>query len=282
VALPVPISVAGAAGLRAMVASPDRAVVALDFDGTLAPIVDDPALARPHRDAAPVLRALARRISTVAILSGRPAEFSVAALRLEDNGFDDAEETASNIVVLGHYGLERWTPHEGIVRLSDVDPARVDGVREALPRMLAELGVPPGTRIEDKGEAIAVHVRATADPAAAMLLLRGPLEKLAAANSLRLEPGRLVLELRPAGIDKGTALAALVSSAAAESVCYVGDDLGDLAAFDTIERLRQRGVVGLAVCSGSDEVPELAARADLIVDGPSGVIEFLDALADAL
>ncbi len=61
--------------------------------------------------------------------------------------------------------------------------------------------------------------------------------------------------------------------------CYVGDDLGDLAAFDTLDRLRAAGLATLAVCSGSieaPEVPELAARADLVVDGPHAVADFLE------
>src|SRR5665213_4010639 len=108
--MPVPGSPAGAAGLRGLLARPERAVIALDFDGTLAPIVADPAQARPHRDASAVLRALARRIATVAVVSGRPSAFTVAALGLDEDADPRDGETATNLVVLGHYGLERWTP----------------------------------------------------------------------------------------------------------------------------------------------------------------------------
>jgi trehalose 6-phosphate phosphatase len=63
---------------------------------------------------------------------------------------------------------------------------------------------------------------------------------------------------------------------------FIGDDLGDLPAFDAVERLRGEGVPGLLVCSGSTEVSEVADRADLVVDGPEGVAALLQALADEL
>ncbi len=63
---------------------------------------------------------------------------------------------------------------------------------------------------------------------------------------------------------------------------YCGDDLGDKPAFEAVRDLRTAGTPGLLVCSGSAEVPELAAAADLVVDGPAGVAALLAALADAL
>jgi trehalose 6-phosphate phosphatase len=99
---------------------------------------------------------------------------------------------------------------------------------------------------------------------------------------LALEPGRLVLELRPAGSDKGTTLRAYAAEVDAAAVAYTGDDLGDLPAFDAVQALRADGVPGLTVASGSTEVAEIARRADLVVDGPAGVADLLDALADEL
>lgn len=62
---------------------------------------------------------------------------------------------------------------------------------------------------------------------------------------------------------------------------YAGDDLGDLAAYDAVDRLRERGVPGLLVCSG-DEVPELASRADLVVRGPGQVAALLAGIAETV
>src|SRR2546429_55113 len=124
--------------------------------------------------------------------------------------------------------------------------------------------------------------RRTADPEGVLEVLRGPLAELAGRHGLIVEPGRMVLEVRPPGIDKGVALADYVRRSSASAVLYAGDDLGDLAAFDGVERLRAEGVPGVLVCSGSNEVTGLAARADLVVDGPTGVVGLLDALARQL
>ena len=120
-----------------------------------------------------------------------------------------------------------------------------------------------------------MHTRRTADPQAALELLRGPLGVLAEQTGLVVEPGRFVLELRPAGGDKGDAMRALVAEVSPSVVAFVGDDLGDLAAFDAVDGLRAAGTPGLLVCSGSTEVTALADRADLVVDGPDGVVALL-------
>jgi trehalose 6-phosphate phosphatase len=257
----------GRAGLAAIAAGPSRALVATDYDGTLAPIVADPAAAVPAPGAAAVLTRLASRVGTVAIITGRAAADAVAL-----GGFADVP----GLIVLGHYGVQRW--QSGVLSAPDVPPG-VQVVREALPGLLAEAAAPEGTAIEDKGTALAVHTRRTADPAAALALLREPLGRLANRTGLAIEPGRMVLELRPPGMDKGTALRALAAERAAESVLFCGDDLGDLAAFAAIRELRAEGIPGCAVASGSAETPAVAEAADLVVDGPAGIVRLLSSLA---
>lgn len=280
--LPVPRTAAGIEALVALIEHPSSALVAVDFDGTLAPIVSEPAAARAHPRAPAALRSLAASMGAVAIVTGRPA--GVAAELL---GFA-AHATPPNLLVVGHYGLERWTSAAGVSAAADVDPRRserIDHVRAALPELLRAVGAPAGTRIEDKGAAVAVHVRETADPHATLELLREPLLGLAASQGLRLEPGRLVLELRPGGTDKGGALIALAGTFGARSVCYIGDDLGDIAAFDALDDLRSRGVAALGVFSGvPDEagLADLAQRADLQLSGPAAVVAFLEALLVAV
>ena len=147
----------------------------------------------------------------------------------------------------------------------------------ALPDLLRT--APDGTSVEDKGHALVVHVRRTADPDGALELLREPLTSLAEHNGLELAPGRRVLELRPPGHTKDAALTGLVQERAAGSVLFAGDDLGDLPAFDAVARLRALGVPGVAVCSDSAEVDVVRDRADIVVDGPAGVADFFAALA---
>ena len=261
----------GRAGLDALLADPGRALVALDFDGTLSPIVADPAAARAHPGAVPALRQVATVVGTLAVITGRPAASAV-----DLGGF----EAVPGLTVLGHYGLERWA--DGRLESPPSSPPGVEAARAELPALLASAGAPDGTRIEDKGHAVAVHTRQAADPQAALDLLRGPLSSLAARHGLAVEPGRMVIELRPQGMDKGQALRTLARQRQPSAVMFCGDDLGDVAAFDTVRALRGAGTPGLTVFSGSAEVTALAETADLVVDGPDGVVALLGALAGAV
>ncbi|ANH92121.1 MULTISPECIES: trehalose-phosphatase [unclassified Streptomyces] len=271
-ALPEPATQAGRDGLAALLARPERAVIALDFDGTLAPIVPDPDRARAHPGALPALAALAPEVAAVVVVTGRPAGVAVR------NGGFAGVPGLDHLVVLGHYGAERWDAATGEVTAPDPHPG-VAAVRAELPGFLDRIGAWQGTWIEEKGRSLAVHTRRAEDPQAAFEALRAPLAGLAARHGLIVEPGRMVLELRPPGMDKGVALLEHVRALGAGSVLYAGDDLGDLPAFTAVDKLRSEGLPGVLVCSGSSEVAELSSRADLVVPGPEGVVRLLAALA---
>jgi trehalose 6-phosphate phosphatase len=268
--LPTPASEQGRAGLAALLRTPDRALIALDYDGTLAPIVDDPAAARAHPGAVAALRRVAPLAGTVAVITGRSAPVAV-----ELGGLDQVP----GLIVLGQYGRQRW--EAGSLTAPPVPPG-VAAVREQLPGVLAEAGAAEGTWTEDKADAIAVHTRRAAEPGPALDRLRGPLAALAERTGLAVEPGRMVIELRPPGFNKGQALKNLITERSAAADMYCGDDLGDGPAFRAVVDLRGDGIPGLAVCSGSAEVSELAELTDLVVDGPDGVVALLDALAAAM
>ncbi|MFC7218730.1 trehalose-phosphatase [Streptomyces polyrhachis] len=274
--VPRPVTAAGRAGLDALLADPAGALVALDFDGTLAPIVADPDQARAHPEAVPALGRLGPLVGSLAVITGRPASVAVRY-----GGFSGAPGL-EELVVLGHYGAERWDAVTGLVSAPPPPPG-VAAARAELPGVLDKAGAWQGTWIEDKGgRAVAVHTRRAADPTAAVDALRAPLAALAQAHGLVVEPGRLVLELRAGGTDKGVALAEFARARGARTVLYAGDDLGDLAAFDAVDTLRAQGVNGLLVCSASspeEGAAPLAARADLVVNGPEGVVKLLNALA---
>ncbi|MEU9244951.1 trehalose-phosphatase [Streptomyces shenzhenensis] len=270
--LPTPRTPAGRDGLAALVSRPGAALVGLDFDGTLAPIVADPEQARAHPDAVPVLAALAPKVAAVAVITGRPAEVAVRY-----GGFAGVPGL-EHLVVLGHYGAERWDAATGEITAPPPHPG-IAAVRAELPALLDRVGASHGTWIEEKGRAIAVHTRRAADPEATFESLRAPLTDLATQHALIVEPGRLVLELRPPGMDKGAALRDFARQIGAGSVLYAGDDLGDIPAYAAVEKLRTEGVPGLLVCSGSTEVTELADRADVVTDGPEGVVRLLRSLA---
>ncbi|CAM5652765.1 trehalose-phosphatase [Streptomyces aurantiogriseus] len=273
--LPTPTTPHGRQGLDAILAGPRTALIGLDFDGTLAPIVENPDDARAHPDAVPALAELAPKVASVAVVTGRPA-----AVAVRNGGFAGVPGL-EHLAVLGHYGAERWDARTGTVSAPAPHPG-VAAVRAELPGVLDAAGAWQGTWVEEKGRAVAVHTRRASDPQAAFEALRQPLTDLAARHGLIVEPGRMVLELRPPGVDKGVALTEYVREIGAESVLYAGDDLGDLPAFAAVEKLRSDGLPGLLVASGSAEVTELAERADLVVDGPAGVVRLLRTLADQL
>lgn len=273
-----PATPAGQEGLDAILARPAEALVALDFDGTLADIVPDPDQARAHPGAVEALAELAPQVASVAVITGRPAGVAVRY-----GGFAGVAGL-DHLVVLGQYGAERWDAATGTVQ-TPAPPPGVAAARAELPGVLDRFDSWQGTWTEDKGRALAVHTRRAADPQAAFDALRGPLGELAARHGLIVEPGRMVLELRPPGMDKGVALTEYVREIGARSVLYAGDDLGDLAAYAAVEKLRgdeADPVPGLLVCSGSAEVRELAEHADLLVPGPGAVVEFLQSLARRL
>jgi trehalose 6-phosphate phosphatase len=252
-----PRTAEGRAGLAALRADPGGALVAVDYDGTLAPIVSDPASAVPAPGAVEALTALAGRVGRVAVVTGRPAAVVVELAGLTG---------VPGLVVMGQYGVERW--HDGALDAADPAPG-LEEAREALPAMVARVGA----ALEDKGHSLVVHTRNA--PRGALERLAGPVIDLGLRTGLEVHPGRQVLELRPPGFDKHGALMA-VASPRPSAVLFAGDDVGDGRAYDGVDELRAAGVPGLTVFSDSAEGPdELRDRADLVVDGPAGVVELL-------
>jgi trehalose 6-phosphate phosphatase len=258
--------------LAPLLADPAGALVACDYDGTLAPIVGDPGQAYPAPGAVEALTVLAGLVGQVAVITGRAALDAVRIGGLHQ---------VPGLVVLGLYGTQRWT--DGLLTAADPPPG-LEAARAAAADLLRSGDA--GVRLEDKGGSFAVHTRQAADPKAALDRLREPLTALAAEYGLRIEPGRHVLELRSAaggsGSDKGAALLRLASDLPATSVLFAGDDLGDLAAFEAVKRLRSNGLPAWAVAAASLEAPAVAGAADLVVDGPAGVVELLVEIAQLL
>ncbi|HWG73136.1 MAG TPA: trehalose-phosphatase [Acidimicrobiales bacterium] len=248
--------------IRPFLADPERAAVLTDFDGTLAPIVDDPDQAVALPGAAEVLRRLVERYGAVGVVSGRPVSYLQERL-----------PALPGVCLAGLYGLERSVA-DGEVEVHPEAAQWQEAVDEAATTADAE--APAGVRVERKGLAVTLHVRTAPQHAA---WIGDFAQRQAAATGLQVHPGRRSVELRPpVDADKGTVVADLAAGWSA--VCYLGDDRGDLPAFVCLERLRREGVTTLAVAVASAEAPaELLAAADLVVDGPAGALAVLEALA---
>lgn len=233
-----------------------------DFDGTLAPIVDDPATATPLPQAIHALQTLAARLGLVAIVSGRPIAFLREHVAVE------------RVVLVGHYGLERLV--DGQVVLDPRAEPYVDAVAAAAADAQRRW---PSLIVERKGDiAFTVHWRnaPASEPSA------DDLASLAEQHGLQTQPGRMACELRPpVPVDKGTVFEELAHDF--RHSAFAGDDHGDLAAFNVgVDAPDDDGrIVRIAV--RSPEAPrELLERADLVVDGPEGLAALLSDLADAL
>lgn len=250
------------ARLALLAADPSRACVLLDFDGTLAPVVDDPARARPLPAAVLALTRLVERIGRVAVISGRPAAFLQAALPVE------------GLILVGQYGLQHI--EDGRVVTHPAALAAVAAVEAAARQAETEM---PELIVERKGVAVTLHWRTVPELAPAALRLG---RQLAQFHALTTQPGRLALELRPAvPCDKGTAAARIARGCHAALVA--GDDLGDVAMFAAVARMHAAGELALGLCIAvrSTETPDtLLGLADHVVNGPHEVAAVLGTLAD--
>jgi trehalose 6-phosphate phosphatase len=237
--------------------------VVTDFDGTIAPIVDDPARAEPLAGAPAVLRRLAARYAVTAVVSGRPVAY--LAERLPE---------IEGLTLAGLYGLQRL--QDGRV----VEPAQAPEWRTAVDAVTADAHrlAPDGVLVEPKGLTVTLHVRSAPQH---WTWIRDFAGEQARKTGLVAHPGRMSVELRPpGGPDKGTVVEEL--GAGLQAVCFLGDDAGDLAAFEALTRLRSRGADTLAVAVRSPESPpELLEAADRVVEGPNGALRLLTVLADA-
>lgn len=255
--------------LEPLLARPERCAVLTDVDGTLAPIVERPEDARVPEETTALLERLAERFRLVACVTGRRA---LAARRM----------VGADLVYVGNQGFELLRPGEDEPAL---DPAALPRGRRAgdfldgLDReRLAEVGL----RREDKGPIQVLHWRGAPDDRAAQAAAE---EIAAAARRRELIPlwGRKVLDLRPvAGVDKGSAVhRLLVEHAPLDAALFAGDDRTDLDAFRALSGLAGTPRLGTAVRVGvasPESPPEIAAEADIVVEGTDGVFEILSAL----
>jgi trehalose 6-phosphate phosphatase len=272
--LPESLSASGAVALEAILRAPSETLIATDFDGTLAPIVEDPAQAYADPNAVAALGRLGEHVGAVVVITGRPVRAAVQLGRFR------GVAGLQLMTILGQYGVERWNAADDEYLLPP-DPAQISAVAEELPKILDSLGMSEA-RIEDKGRAIAIHTRSLPDPKGALARLEEPLGDLAARHGLMLAPGKNVWEIRTPDMDKGAALRAIVEETGARQVIFAGDDLGDLPAFRAVRELATAEVAGLLVSSASTEEDALTELSDVIVDGPPGLAAWLNELAERL
>jgi trehalose 6-phosphate phosphatase len=227
-------------------------LLAFDFDGTLAPIVERPDDARVAPETAQRLDALSRLLP-VAVVTGRAVADVTHRL-----GF-------SPRFVIGNHGAEDPS------RTSGVDMSALDGLRAQLAARAGELHA-AGIQVEDKRFSLALHYRRAHDQVRALACIDALVAGL--DPTMRSFGGKCVFNLvLAAAPDKGDAVVSLVGRAGRAVAIFVGDDLNDEAVF---ERAPQEW---LTVRVGRDDAD---SRAAFFLNDHSEVQALLDAMLDGL
>ena len=214
-------------------------LVALDFDGVLAPLSDDPAAVTPLPEAVAAIRRLVAHGIPVAVVSGR----DLASL-------SSVAQIGPGVLMVGGHGDEWAEPARLEVSHADLD-AHVDVVHAAAVAAHRVAAAHPGAWIELKRTSVAVHVRRMPSHlrAAALAAARQALHGI---PGVRLLPGTDVLEATTTPADKGVAVQTLRAMSGAAAVIFLGDDVTDEAAFARLGP----GDLGIKVGDGDTRAAE--------------------------
>ncbi len=261
--------------LEPLRADPAHAVVLLDIDGTLAPIVRHADDAQVPEATRTLLIEIAKRYGLVACVSGRRA---VTARQIVAIG---------SIAYVGNHGGELLRPAATQVEVDPELATWAERVKEFAARAMTSERQRLRVRGEDKGAIFALHWRGAPDEDAAAEAV-AEVAREAEREGFAAYWGRKVLEVRPPlGLDKGSGIAKLLSHddgsgvSGMKAAVYVGDDSTDIDAFHGLRALAQSGELEHVICVAvsSEEAPaELIEEADFEVDGQAGVRSLLEAL----
>lgn len=247
--------------------------LALDFDGTLSPIVPTADEARLYPGVSELLQR-AQRHAHVAIMTGRAIDDGAPKVNIE------------GLTYIGTHGLE-WSdglPSTHPVEVDQDALAYVEPGRYLLDLVEQRLNELPGVYVQRKRIGGTLHFRQAVDPETTRRKLLVILEEPARRLHMSLSEGKRMIEVRvPLAIDKGVALLRFAHRYALRGLLFAGDDRTDLDAVLAIPRLRTEGIAALSiVVQHPDTLPELLHHADIIVQGVSGMAALLTQIVDIL
>ncbi len=238
----------------AELAAVPRLLVALDFDGVLAPIVPVPSDARPLPASAAAIHALAALPdTTVALVSGRGladlaavSGFGPPVRMVGSHGFEFGSDALSSAEA-GDSGADALSSAEAgdspaAVPLDDEQRARLEKLTAELRELVSG---EPGVALEDKPAGVAVHVR-NATPEVAARVMEAVRTGPAAWPGIECTPGKAVLDLAVLEVSKGSAIDTLRDRLGVDAVFFAGDDVTDETAFAVL----REGDVGVKVGDG--------------------------------
>jgi len=239
-----------------MPAAPGPGLVVLDFDGTLAPEVDEPSRARALPEAREALLRLIRLPATrVALVSGRAME-----------SLEQVSDLPDEVLLVGSHGVEIRLDGPTQLTLDTVELEQVDALSEVLEGVADSI---ENVWIESKPAGFALHTRLATDADSRLAHMVALDEAHSEVEGLTVREGKNVLEFSVRPSDKGEALTRLRQHAGASAVVYVGDDVTDEDAFAALEN----DDLGVKVGQGKS----LAAYR---VRSPEDVALLLERLAD--
>jgi len=221
-------------------------LVALDFDGVVAPLGDDPAAVTPLPETVAAIQRLVAHGIPVAVVSGR----DLASL-------GSVAQIGPGVLMVGSHGDEWAEPARPEVSDADLD-ANANVVHAAAVAAHRVAAAHPGAWVELKRSSVAVHVRRMPSHlrAAALAAARQALHGI---PGVRLLPGSDVLEATTTPADKGVAVETLRAMSGAAAVIFLGDDVTDEAAFARLGS----GDLGIKVGAGdtcaAERVPDCIA-----------------------
>jgi len=195
----------------------------LDVDGTLIDIADTPDAVRVDTALLDLIARLQGASGgAVALVSGRALSFLESRLG------------TLRLPLAGQHGLERRDA-AGRVWIHPAPPAAKSAIKQALAPVLARH---PGLLLEDKGLTLALHYRLAPHLAAYAHRLMARLAAAAGAG-LEVQRGKRVAEIKPSGVDKGTAIAQYLTEPPFKQrrPVFIGDDRNDEHGFAEVNRL---------------------------------------------
>lgn len=232
---PTESAIALAAALKQFAAA-DRVLLALDFDGTLAPFVDKPKSARALPESKAALEKLERTPDTwVAYVSGRP----LSSLEIVTEADEDA-------LLIGSHGVEVRFGRDGVsLDLSDEERSTLTRLGEVLQQLVESV---PGTRLEVKPVGFGVHYRLLEETDGADVVRRAYEAAAMVSDSLTIRDGKDIIEFSVRGADKGDGIERLREYTAANAVLFAGDDVTDEDGFRVLRV--ESGDIGIKVGDG--------------------------------
>lgn len=246
---------------------PARPLVVLDYDGVIAELVDDPRRARPNDLVEDAIEWIVNESDIdLAVVSSRPIDFLSDILSQPD------------YLLIGNKGQHyRYLDQDAFIGDADVIQEKIRHGVNRVRSHLEETGIDQSL-VEDKGLSFALHYRR--DPQLEPEL-RAVATRVAQEFGLIVTHGKQVFELEAGeGQNKGDAIRRL-STLGYDWICYVGDDTGDIPAFDAIGDLPE-GTIGKRVASVGPKSPlRLLRSADLLVYRPPAVGRLLEDLVEA-